>query len=132
MSTIDAFIEKHSIRAGQQYQGKVDRDGWECRVYRVTLMKATDDMLGVTFPFYMGMGLKGMPNADDVLDSLASDAVGIESAPYFADWAGEYGYDDDSIKALDTYKQVQEFTKTLRAFLGDDAFNELLWDTERL
>lgn len=71
------------------------------------------------------------PDAANVLDCLASDAAGIENARSFEDWAGEYGYDEDSRKALDTYLLCQAQAAKLSQFLGAEAFQALLFDTER-
>lgn len=70
------------------------------------------------------------PSAADILDCLSSDACGIEQS--FEDWASDLGYDTDSRKAFDTYQTCQRQAKELRSLLGREAFNELLYQTERL
>jgi len=83
--------------------------------------------------FSMGSGHNGKaPEAADVLDCLASDASGIENAQPFEDWAGEYGYNEDSRKAEKIYYTCITQSKVLKSFLGNELYNELLWDTERL
>jgi hypothetical protein len=80
----------------------------------------------------MGPALIGTPKLADVLDCLASDAAGFENAQSFEDWAAEYGYDTDSRKAEKVYRTVERQAKQLRRVLGDEGYNALLWDIERL
>jgi len=54
---------------------------------------------------------------DDVLYSLLSDASLANGD--FEDFCSEFGYDEDSIKANETYKACQKGTKKLKAFLPD-------------
>lgn len=72
------------------------------------------------------------PTVEQVLDCLASDASGYENAGNFDDWCSEYGYDADSRKAERTYNLIAEESKKLRQFLGNEAFQELINETERL
>jgi len=81
--------------------------------------------------FSQGSAHKEPPTAADVLDCLAMDAAGVENAKDFEDWASEYGYDTDSRKAERTYKICQQQAADLKEFLGDEAYQSLLWDTER-
>jgi hypothetical protein len=52
------------------------------------------------------------PSVDDVLCSLVMDSSAIDQT--FDDWCGDYGYDTDSRKALDTYLACQESGKKLQ------------------
>ena len=71
------------------------------------------------------------PDIQDVVDCLASDAAGYDNAWHFADWAAEYGYDDDSIKIRGIYDLVGKQSKQLRDLCGEH-LNALLHETERL
>lgn len=82
--------------------------------------------------FSMGSAHHGEPALADVLNSLALDASGYENAQGFEDWANEYGYDTDSRKAERTYKVCQRQSERLREFLGEDAYKDMLWNTENL
>ena len=82
--------------------------------------------------FSTGTGWTKQPGLDDVLDCLASDASGYENAQSFEDWANEYGYDADSRKAEKTYRTIKRQAEQLKRTIGDEAYNTLLWDTERL
>lgn len=100
-------------------------DGWTVRI------KGPQGEM--TVPFYMGYGLNGrQPELAEVLNSLAMDASGFENTPNFEDWASEYGYDADSRSAERTFKHVEEEARRLRALLGEDAYEKLLWMTEGL
>lgn len=86
----------------------------------------------MTVPFSMGLGHEGkQPNLEDVLDCLASDAVGVVDAPGFSEWCKEFGYSDDSRAAERTYNAVRRQSARLRAFLGDNGYDDLLWNVER-
>ena len=80
----------------------------------------------LTTYFSMGVGHKSAkPEADDVLDCLASDAAGFENAESFEGWCDEYGYDPDSRSAEKIYRQCLEHSLALRAALGDTLLAEL-------
>lgn len=83
-------------------------------------------------PFSQGSGHTEEPTAADVLDCLASDGASVENARSFDDWAVEYGYDTDSRRAFATYETCQRQARELREWLGDEATEALLWNTERL
>jgi hypothetical protein len=85
----------------------------------------------MTIPFTMGSAHTEEPEPGEVLDCLASDSAGFENAQGFEDWASEYGYDSDSIKAKRTYDAVKQQRDKLQRFLGDDDYKNLLWHTER-
>ena len=123
------------------YIGETKRDTWECDQWRVELsnkhgMWSTD--------YFTGTGLrkevKGpralyvktsktvgnkwvtaepvKPTIADVLYSLFSDAQASEYN--FSDWCDAYGYSDDSIKALNTYKQCLDIATALRKYFSPD------------
>ncbi len=105
----------------QDFQG----DNW-----KVTL-KANGHQL--TTYFSKGYGHHGAePEADEVLDCLASDAAGYDNARDFEDWASDYGYDTDSRKAEKIYNTIAKQAKKLEAFLGSDLYQKLLFETERM
>lgn len=54
---------------------------------------------------------------DDVLYSLVMDSY-VKNMD-FEDFCGEFGYDEDSIKASEIYKACQKATKKLRTFVPD-------------
>lgn len=52
------------------------------------------------------------PTAAEVLYSLMLDGEAINES--FSDWCSDLGYDSDSIKALNTYRECEETGKLLR------------------
>lgn len=85
----------------------------------------------MTAHFSMGYGHHGAePTAADVLDCLASDSSSVDQSD-FETWCGDLGYDPDSRKAEKTYKACQHAAKRLKAFLGDDLYQALLYNTAR-
>lgn len=72
------------------------------------------------------------PETASVLDCLASDAASYDNARDFEDWCADFGMDTDSRKAARTYRVCGEQAKALRHFLGNLAYQELLFNTERL
>ena len=71
------------------------------------------------------------PELADVLDCLASDASGVEGQR-FEDWAADYGYNTDSRKAERIFHACRNTYHDLQYLLGNDALQELLYETERL
>lgn len=88
--------------------------------WRVTIGKQWGNKAGqwVT-TYYTGTGLRNKrtgrptrPTVADVLYSLFSDATAADEN--FSDWCANYGYSDDSIKALNIYKACTETAQNLR------------------
>lgn len=63
------------------------------------------------------------PSVDDVLHSLILDASASDYN--LQDWCAEFGYSDDSIRALNTYRQCLETATNLRKYLGADVVRAL-------
>jgi hypothetical protein len=63
------------------------------------------------------------PSVDDVLHSLILDASASDYN--LQDWCAEFGYSDDSIRALNTYRQCLETATNLRKYLGADVMRAL-------
>lgn len=98
---------------------------WRCTLTRVGHPRT------YSVYFSMGSGFKERePSAVDVLDSLASDAAGVEGAS-FEDWCANYGYDTDNRKAEKTFNVCRKQAYALRAFLGHIEYETLLYKTER-
>lgn len=62
------------------------------------------------------------PSAYDVLACISGDAYTPET---FADFCAEYGYESDSIKALQQFRRCDRFAKRLRAFFTESELQEL-------
>jgi hypothetical protein len=132
MKTMQERIKENNIKISSEYVDSnphMNDPKWEANHYRVTLRFNRKQL---TCYFSMGIGLSGEPTAEDVLNSLAADAAGVENARDFEDWCSEYGYDTDSRKAEKTFKICQKQAKQLKAFLGDDLYQAFLFDTEAM
>lgn len=72
------------------------------------------------------------PTLESVLDCLASDAASYDNARDLEDWAAELGMDTDSRKTEKSYRVTGDQSKRLRHLLGDQAYQDLLFNTDRL
>jgi uncharacterized protein YnzC (UPF0291/DUF896 family) len=59
-----------------------------------------------------------MPSTADVLSCVSFDASSFDSARNFEEWCSELGLNDDSIRAKNTYEEVEKQTAELKIFLG--------------
>lgn len=103
------------------YVGETVRDGdWKCDQWRVQISSSagfwtTDYFTGLghrTKPRKWDASKPKKPAIADVLHSLFMDARAADLN--FHDWCADFGYSDDSIKALNTYKQCLEVATMLR------------------
>ena len=103
-------------------------DGRDMDHWRVVLrLKAKTQTRSFSTFFSMYRGYNGAtPDADTVLDCLASDASAVENTSGFEDWADEVGYSTDSRTAERIYKALQRNAKRLRAFLGEAEYRKLI------
>lgn len=85
--------------------------------WRVTLRYGKRQL---TVLYSMGAAHTGEPNAADVVHSILSDASIADSAGSFEDFCSDLGYDNDSIKALKSYKACVRMAKKTAQFFGDD------------
>jgi hypothetical protein len=128
-----AFIEENGIRMSAEWaDSNPNMDDpvpgsshWRCR-FRSSKVRGS-----MTIYFSMGPAHTREPEVAEVLECLALDASGFENARGFADWCGDYGYDTDSRRAERTHRAVARQAAELRRFLGESAYDALLWRTER-
>ena len=115
-TTTKQLINRYRIRADVGYGAppRDDDDSWPNNPWTVTLKFGRRR---ITSPFYMGIGLSGEPEADDVLDSLLLDASGADYHD-FEDFCAEFGYDTDSRRAERVYKGCQQASRKLHQFLN--------------
>ena len=133
------------------------RDGWECDGWRITFRTVPVnriDMQGKrvnsvreSFDYFTGIGhrlnayKKGhfmyeargakpvLPHVAGVLHSLLLDSESVNQN--FTDWCADFGYSDDSLKALETYRACTDNGKKLNAIFPRDvqqAIREALAD----
>jgi len=98
-------------------------DGKHGHHYRVTLSKPAKRL---TFDFWSSIAdaQKGIKTVRpyDVLACVNGDAYTPET---FEDFCEEYGYDSDSIKALQTFRRCSAFAKRLSAFFTAKELEQL-------
>jgi len=134
MHTLEKFLAGSELRlrcrevALDEHQGFLVADPWAAKHYRcelygsnghrpVTTIMASDD---------------GPPEAADVLDAVAAEAAVVEDSGCYEAWALQMGFDPDSRRGERVYWSERRQAKFLRALLGEEAYRELLWETERL
>src|SRR5688500_8300302 len=70
------------------------------------------------------------PTLADILDCLCMDSCALDQS--FEEWCSEFGYEEDSRKAEETYQACKKNAKLLLGLLGKETFNSLVFETERL
>lgn len=133
-STIDDIERNAPLTVA--YVGATSWDGHrnkpiECDLWRVTL---TGNGGFWSTDYWTGMGLRkagrpSKPSKAEIMHCLIMDASAADEN--FTDWCDNYGYSDDSIKALNTYKACIETAHALRKYIGREdlaAIAELLKD----
>ena len=103
------------------------KDNWRKNANKYQVKISYFDKFYVT-DYYMGSALTRKPSKKDVLYSMLLDDV---SGVDFDEFCCEFGYDNDSIKALKIYEACQRETKAFyNMFDGDeiDMLRELLED----
>lgn len=133
MNTLKEFIEDFRLTfCVEEAASNPNMEDWVEGVKHFTCIFTNANLEVMKVPFSQGPGLKHQPTAEDVLDCLASDASGVAEDETFEDWCGEFGYDADSRKAYATFQAVLKQSDELETFLGWEAYQQLLWNTERL
>lgn len=155
MQTLDTIEALEALPVKIDYVSETTRDNnWQCDQWRVTLSSKAGFH---SFDYFTGLGLRDTvrgvlamnapgnwfnpkthqwtatkpkkPKVADVLHSLIMDASAADEN--FHDWCANYGYSDDSIKAMNTYKVCLETAQALRKHFSPDtlrAVRELLQD----
>lgn len=108
--------KEQKIKARWSFAGLTEKDIRERTIYGRKYLRALEEMRSPT-----------KPHAASVLYSLTLDARAADQS--FSDWCSELGYDEDSIKAFDTYRACCDSAKKLREIFTRheiDALTELL------
>ena len=127
------FIDKHKLMYKAEFVAVTKLGDWDCYKWSVRIFRLSAGAeVEVKTSYHRGMSLKGMPGLDEVLDSLGQDAGSINDNPSFEDYANELGLLEDSSKAYQEWDEAVEQTDSLRAFLGEVAFEELIHEVETL
>ena len=120
--TKDNIILNIDLKVREAFKTGEDlKDNWKKDAHKYQVKISYFDKSYVT-DYYMGSALTRMPNKKDVLSSMLLDDVsGID----FDEFCCEFGYDNDSIKALETYKACQRETKALHNMFDSDEIDML-------
>jgi len=107
------------VRCDAQYRGVELPPDWpsDAHPYKVVLRYHGRQL---TVPFFTGSGWTREPSASDVLECLVSDASSVDCAQSFEEWASDLGYDTDSRKAEETYKNCVKAAAGVKRLLGND------------
>lgn len=141
MKDLSDYVAQRHVRVeitdGPNMDVEIMADGrtWEHYVYtlRIFLRSPRGQERQMDLPWKQGLGITADPSPETVLDCLVSDSWGWMQAEGFADWAGEYGFDSDSVRALRTWEAVERNAKAFIEFLGGEAeLERLAQDYERL
>ena len=130
-ATLDTIDALEALPVKIEYVGETTRDDWHCDQWRVTLSSKAGFQ---SFDYFTGLGLRTKPNpwgqrkpcrpkVADVLQSLILDASAANEN--FHEWCANYGYSDDSIKAMNTYKACLETAQALRKHFSPDILRQL-------
>ena len=145
-ATLDNIDALESLPVKIEYVCETVRDQWQCDQWRVSLSSKAGFW---STNYYTGTGLrrevKGArafhvkthkivgnkwvtaepvkPKVADVLHSLINDA---DAADYnFHDWCDNFGYSNDSIKALNTYRECLEIGVALRKHISPETLKKV-------
>lgn len=133
---INEFIEKYGIhykQCNKMFRNPNMPDWKNADHWEVVLHTPGKGINEFATYYSMGYGHEGKkPTMQQVLDSVASDAAGYEDSGSFEEWAMNYGYDPDSRKAEKIYRLVEQESRELKTFLGNEAYESLLRETERM
>jgi hypothetical protein len=146
-ATLDTIDTLESLPVKIDYVGQTKRDhNWDCDQWRVTLSSKAGFH---SFDYFTGLGLRETlrgframnvpnnrfvnghweaakpkkPKVADVLHSLIMDSSAADEN--FHDWCANYGYSDDSIKAMNTYKACLEIAVALRKHFSPDTLRQV-------
>lgn len=132
-ATLDTIDTLETLPVKIDYVGQTKRDqNWDCDQWRVTLSSKAGFH---SFDYFTGLGLRHKPKTSwatptpkkpkvaDVLHSLIMDASAADEN--FHDWCANYGYSDDSIKAMNTYKACLEIAVALRKHFSPDTLRQV-------
>lgn len=147
-ATLDTIEAIESLPVKIDYVGEVPSKWDESTPHTVDQWRVTlSSKAGLhSFDYFTGLGLRtrmysrfgdkwdamrkkhyhdkpAKPKVADVLHSLILDASAADEN--FHDWCANYGYSDDSIKAMNTYKACLEVAQALRKHFAPDTLRQV-------
>lgn len=122
MTTLTTIEDINNLQnVNIKYVGQTNRNAWDCDAWVVFI---GDD----TFEYYTGMGFRknNRPVHPKVADFMYCVMVDLDSVDMsFTDWCANFGYSDDSLKALNTYQQCCENAKKLKKHFSSTQLTEM-------
>lgn len=128
--TMQQFIDSNNIRVVQYTQVSQNKNnpGWhDANHYYVTLKRKGGKQISTYFS--KGYGHSDEPQPNEILSCFALDSSGIENAGDYEDWLSEFGYEDNA-SGRKLYNTCLKQSERVKRWLGDDLYEELLWDTD--
>lgn len=137
-SAVANFLAGASVQFSVKAMGETMRDNWKCDAWRVTFSVTRHSM---ATDYFTGTGHRSKPKtrfdtakpvapkAADVLYSLLLDSEACNES--FNDWCDNFGYSNDSLKAINTYQQCCKIGEDMRKVFSPDqmaTLRELLQD----
>lgn len=110
---VDAMVDYRATRIGERTADNWKHDLWHISFRRRGVNNSCE------FEFRTGIGHRSKktgvaikPSATSVLSCLVKDATALNQS--FYNWCDDYGYSNDSLKALNTYNECCETATKLR------------------
>jgi hypothetical protein len=105
------------VRPGEARKRYDKRSEWEkgANDYRLTLVYQGRRY---SFDYWQGAAARTQPEVAEVLETVL--AAEVEEGQTFREWCREFGYSDDSVKALRIFRACKRQTAALRRLFGDD------------
>lgn len=118
--TIQQFIDREGLKMDLvriPFRTDIDISGfddnashWQFRIYYP--YQAGKEIKG---HYSQGSAIKRNPTITDILNSMILDTVSVDQP--FGGWCQDYGYDEDSRKALKMYRECEkEYVQLLKMF----------------
>lgn len=125
MFTLNNINDIEALPVKVTYAGETTKDGWKRDRWNVAIASKAG-YWSTDYFTVIGLRRNGNPKNPKVADVLYALINDASASDYnFSDWCEEYGYSDDSLKALNLYKQCLETASALRKHLGRDTVSQL-------
>jgi hypothetical protein len=127
MQTLEEYTEKQQIKMSlKPISKRPDGINFGANHYRVRLQRGRH---WTSVYFSTGAAWTQDPSICDVLDCVISDSQSFEDNDDVYSFAREFGYDDID-EAKEIYRGCRENSRKLRRLLGDEAYDEALYEVE--
>lgn len=139
-AAVEALLQSKFITFKITGGGETRQGDWACDQWNVQMFSPLSRPT-IHFPFYTGLGhrvvKKGQrlwpgekpqatpkaPHIASVIHSLMLDSGALDES--FDNWCDNFGYNSDSIKAFNTYRECCELGKKFRPLFDRDTYQQL-------